>query len=342
MATASAIIQSQQNYANTKDSTLQAFIWNLLDAAYVNYDGIVEELFVNHTPLNVVADMLDNIAGQFPAVPAVIVPDFNVPAVPDISFTAITHDITTLEQARADLLSDLVDGGYGIDTDDESRLLDRTRDRAAAEANAATAEADRVFQSRRFPTPPGTLYGALERVQQGQAEAVQAANRDIYVQRAQQFVQARQFAIQTAGIADRTRADIKEIQFRIEEARARYLLALFESELTLYRTQIAAAIDKATLTVRVFEAQATVANARVQASSDAAKVFIAEYQANVQSFLGVIDARIKNARAQLDAQVSRDNLVLEASKAGAGFFSNVVSSALGAINTMVSQTSEDA
>lgn len=341
MATATELVDDAQAYSNTQANSVQAFINQLVDAANVNYDGIIEDLQIFHTPLNVVADMLDNIAGTFPTPPTFVIPDFQVPAIPDVSFTAIEHDITTLEQARSELLSDLTSGGFGIDVNDETQLLDRTRDRTASEADTAIDEAGRVFANRRFSEPPGTLYGAMEQTLEGKRGEISEAAREIYVQRAQQFFNARQFAIQAAGVADRTRAEIKEIQFRIEEAEARFQLALFQSQLDSFRIQVQAAIDKVSLTVRVFEAHATVENARARVVAETAKVFIAEYGANVQSFLGVIDARIKNANNELAAQVQENEGKISAASQGANFYTNLVASALGAVNTVVSQSVEE-
>src|SRR5690606_24465878 len=119
-----------------------------------------------HLPVDSQVDALNNIAGTFPEPPAILIPGYAVPELPDISIDNIEHDLSVLEQARTELLSDLESGGYGIDTDDETQLLDRTRDRASKQAQAATAELELTFATRRFGTPPGTLYGPLERVRQ--------------------------------------------------------------------------------------------------------------------------------------------------------------------------------
>ncbi len=341
MATATELIANRESYVTDKDNSLSGFINLLLNAASVFYEDVVGDEQVFHSPLNRVEAMLNAIQTEFPEIPSTVIPDFAVPAVPDISFTDITHDITTLEAARAELLSDLNAGGYGIDTADETQLIDRTRDRQTAEAARAVDEVDRSFQNRRFSTPPGALYAAHEQVREAQRAAVSSVNREIYVQRADQFVRARQFAISTAGVADRTRADILEIQFRVEEQRARFLLALFQSQLDQFRTQVQFAIDKVTLAVRVYEAQSVVADSRVRSAAEAARVFVAEYQANTQAFLGVVNTRLANARNQLDAAKARSDAEIQTATAGVSYYSSVVQAALGAINTMVTQSSEN-
>lgn len=336
--TVDEVIANHTALVDAKSSEFELFVNELLDAATVLYENVVDDVLVAHVPLDVVTQMLDAIAGDFPAVPSISVPVFSVPAVPEVSFTTIEHDITVLEAARALLLDDLTEGGYGIDVDDETQLIDRLRDRATADAQAAVDEVERAFATRRFSEPPGTLFGALERVQEGKREAVSIAARDVYIQRAQQFVQARQFAIQTGPFADRTRAEIKEIQFRIEEARARYTLALFQAQLEHFKVQLSGALDKATLSVRLFEAQAAAANARAQIVAEKAKVFIGEYDANVRAFLGTMQIRLENAKNQLNAAASNAESRRDAAKAGANVFSTIVAHALGGLNTMVSQS----
>lgn len=342
MSTVDTIIADHLARIDSNATEFQQFVSQLLDATTVFYENVVEDVLVNHVPLDVVTQMMDAIAVDFPAVPSINVPTFAVPAVPEVSFTTIEHSITVLEAARTLALTDLQEGGYGIDTDDETQLIDRFRDRAAADAQAAVDEVERLYATRRFSEPPGTLFGATDRAREAMREAVSVASRDVYIQRATQFVQARQFVMQVAPVLDRTRADIKEVQFRIEEARARYLLTLFTAQLDHFKTQLSGALDKATLTVRIYEAQAAVADARARVAAEKAKVFIGEYEANVRAFLGVMQVRLENAKNQLNAAASNAESRRDAAKAGTDVFGTIVAHALGGLNTMVSKSATEA
>ncbi|MBI4695592.1 MAG: hypothetical protein HY749_16365 [Gammaproteobacteria bacterium] len=341
MTDATSLISDAQAYADSKDNDARAFINKLADAANVIYDGVVGDVEAYHVPITAAETMIDDLAITFPEIPTIVVPGYTVPAVPTISFTPIIHDITLLEAARSKLLGDLQAGGYGIDVNDETQLLDRERERIVAEAQQTADSVEVAFATRRFSEPPGTMFGAMSRMKESIREAVQLASRNIYIQRATQFFQARQFAVQTAATLDRTRADIIEIQFQIEEARARFALALFQSQLEQFKTQLSAAIDKASLAVRIYEAQATMVDARARISTQKAQVFIAEYQANVQAFLGVMEIRLRNAQNKLAAATATGDARRDAAKAGADFYSTLVAGALGAVNTMVSQSAQE-
>jgi hypothetical protein len=336
------VIANHTAQVNSKSSDFEKFVNALLDAATVLYESVVEDVIARHVSLDVVTQMLDSIAGDFPTVPAVTVPVFSVPNVPDVSFSIIERDLLVLETARGLALRDLEDGGHGIHANDELGLVERLTIRATADAQTAVDELQRVITTRRFEEPPGTLFGSLERARAGQREAVAGAARDVYIQRAQQYVQARQFAIQMAPVLERARADVEEVRFRMEEARARYALELFQAQLEHFKVQLSGALDKATLSVRIFEAQGAVANAKAQIVAEKAKVFIGEYETNVRAFLGVMTVRLENAKNRLNAAASNAESRREAAKAGAQLFGGIIAHALGGLNTMVSQSKTEA
>lgn len=340
MATVDEIIESNQDFADTQKNDMVSFINAVADAASVNFSGNVESTNAGYNSVDSQVDAINEIAGSFPSVPSVVYPSYVAPEIGDISISELTHDITTLEAARSLILDDVQNGGYGIDTDDESALLDRTRDRVENEADKSKDEVERSYSSKRFNIPPGALHDASSKIQQSKRSALSEVNRDIYINRSEQFVRARQFAVQTAGVLDKTRADILEIQFRIEEARARFSLASFQSQLEAYRIKIMAALDQAKLTINIYETQSKVVSERVRAASDAAKVRVASYEANYKSLLGVLEYNLKQSMAELEAEKEEATLRLKAATSGTDFYSSIVSGAMSAINTVVSQSSE--
>jgi hypothetical protein len=342
MATVDQIITDNLNFVDDKQNDMASFVNEISDAAFTNFLADVYDVGAGYIPVESDIEAINNLVGSFPSVPAIVIPSYAPPELADISIDDVEHDITVLEAARAMLLGDLQDGGYGIDTDDESALLDRTRDRTAMEATRATEEVERVYTNRRFPTPPGALFDAQERIRQTERSALSEVNRDIFIRRSEQFFQARQFAIQTAGTLDKLRADILEIQFRIQETRARFALAAFQSQLDSYRIRISAAIDQAKLTLDRYQIQSGVTSDRVRLAAETAKIRIGEYQANYTSLLGVLDYNLKQSLAEIDAIKQQADLRLKAATAGADFYASIVSGALSAVNTVVSQTTEEA
>lgn len=101
MATIDQVIEAQLARVGANSDEFTIFIAKLLDSAAVLYENVVEDVIIRHVPLDVVTQMMDAIAVDFPAVPILAIPNYSVPAVPDISFTVIEHSITVLEAARA-------------------------------------------------------------------------------------------------------------------------------------------------------------------------------------------------------------------------------------------------
>lgn len=141
---------------------------------------------------------------NLPSAPVIALPEF-ITTVPTASFSAPSNNFTwaeddysstMLDTAKAKLLADMQNGGYGIEVTDETRLWDRMTERELAQANAETEEIERTFAMRRFPVPPGTMYQAMERARQTAQDAASTASRDIAVRRSELLVQNRQFTLE--------------------------------------------------------------------------------------------------------------------------------------------------
>src|SRR6266850_4842725 len=149
--------------------------------------------------------------------PVISAPPTQVPASPDLNFFSLqdfpmpvdnllapTAVFTFAEQAynttltdplRAKLLADLQNGSYGIDPTDEIALLNRARDREVELAMTRIDDAGRVMAARGFPLPPGEFAIAVDRAYQELQNKVSGVNREITLDRAKRFVDARQLTI---------------------------------------------------------------------------------------------------------------------------------------------------
>lgn len=149
--------------------------------------------------------------------------------------TAYTSDL--LNQARALLLSDLANGGYGLDPRDEQALWERSKDREQQNVNAAILETTRAIASRGFPMPSGALLAGVMKVQQAARGSLSSINRDISLKRADLYVQARQFALQTG--------------LNAEQFMANYYGGFAERQLNALRYSL----EKIGVDVRIWEAE---------------------------------------------------------------------------------------
>ena len=112
------------------------------------------------------------------------------------SYEEQTYSSELLTSLQILLSSDIEDGGYGINPDDEQKLYTRAREREVKQAATAVNQARKGIAARGFPVPPGSLY-ATERVILSQgAVSLAELNREIVLKRSDLYVAARQFAVQ--------------------------------------------------------------------------------------------------------------------------------------------------
>jgi hypothetical protein len=337
------VIANHTAQVNSKSSDFEKFVNALLDAATVLYESVVEDVIARHVSLDVVTQMLDSIAGDFPTVPAVTVPVFSVPNVPDVSFSIIERDLLVLETARGLALRDLEDGGHGIHANDELGLVERLTIRATADAQTAVDELQRVITTRRFEEPPGTLFGSLERARAGQREAVAGAARDVYI------TSVPSSTCRPASSRSRWHQcwnEPAQMSKKLDSVWRRHARAMhsncFRPNWSTSRFSYPALSTRRRCRCGYSRAQGAVANAKAQIVAEKAKVFIGEYETNVRAFLGVMTVRLENAKNRLNAAASNAESRREAAKAGAQLFGGIIAHALGGLNTMVSQSKTEA
>lgn len=111
------------------------------------------------------------------------------------AFAEQEYQSALLDSLKAKLISDLANGGYGIETADESGLWERLRERELVAMNAAIDEVSRLTAARGMTLPPGALNAAIARAQQEAMAKISSASRDIAIKRADLYVENRKFTI---------------------------------------------------------------------------------------------------------------------------------------------------
>lgn len=106
------------------------------------------------------------------------------------------YDSALLDELKRKLMYDLINGGYGIEDDDEMRLWQRAREREAINSEAAIQDVTRQVAARGFDVPPGTLNAMVQAAQQAALENNSTLSREILIKKADLYVQNRQFTIQ--------------------------------------------------------------------------------------------------------------------------------------------------
>ncbi len=193
------------------------------------------------------------------------------------SFFEDYYSSTLLDATKAKLLTDLEQGGYGIEPNDEQQLWERARDREAQASRVRVEEVDRQITSRNFPMPGGTYQLALDAAAaQGQGE-VSDLNRDIALRRSELYVQNRQFTLSQSTA--------------VENVLIGYHASVMERRLNAARLTLQAAID-------VFDASVRAFNARLQNYQVEAQVYEALLR-GVQSKLEIWRTEIEGKRLEL-------------------------------------------
>lgn len=225
---------------------------------------------------------------EFPSLATVVIPETLTLEVPTLElnevddellvpsnvfqFSEIEYQSDVLDELKALLLSDLQNGGYGINTEDEQRLWDSARDRAAQAMLASREELDRVFSSRGLTMPSGAHAKALRDSGFKYAEEINQANRDISHKRADMYVEARKFAVEKG--------------LNLEDLLIRNHGFMMERALNAARITVEMGIEVFNASVR-----------RVQAQVEAYRARVSKYQA----LLGSLETRAAVYRTEVDA-----------------------------------------
>jgi len=148
------------------------------------------EVVLFETPIVAPDDLgIDNIV--------LAVPNMNlVLPVNTFSYDEETYSSELLVSVTALLSSDIEDGGYGIDPDDEQLIYDRAREREAKQSATSVNQARKGIAARGFPVPPGSLYATEQVILSQSAVSLAELNREIVLKRSDLYVAARQFAVQ--------------------------------------------------------------------------------------------------------------------------------------------------
>lgn len=185
-----------------------------------------------------------------------------------------------LDAQKAKLLDNLENGGYGIETADESALWERARERELENARAATESVFAETASRGFPIPPGSSLVALQRAHQELQNRMSEVSREIALKRADLYVENRKFTIQ-------------EVR-SLEAVLIGFHNSVQERALNAAKTAIEVAVS-------IYEAQLKRYNARLDAYRTEAQVFESKIRAAL-SQVEIFRTTMEGKRLEVDVQ----------------------------------------
>ena len=291
---------------------------------------VINDVAVPDAPvLSVPAEPTLSTYGELPAAPVIDMPYFDA-SLPIDDLTAPTSEFSFYEQAyssalldsvKAKLLSDMENGGYGIEPGDELQIWERARARENILAQQTADAAVSFHSARGFRLPPGDLNVALQREQQALQDKLSTISRDIALKRADLYVQNRQFTItqvkELEGVLINYHNSVMERALNASKAVLEFAISIFNAQVAKYNAQMAAYQTQAQVfetRVRAALAQVEVYRAilegrRTEVEIDKAKVDLYRTQiAAVDAVIGIYRTRMEAARIQSEVEASKLNV----------------------------------
>ena len=204
-----------------------------------------------------------------------------------------------LDEIKSQELSDLVNGGFGIDPRDEEQLVGRVRDREARAGRTREAQALRNFASRGHHLPSGPLDDALRQAQFETQATISAGEREIYTVRADLYRKTREFILQ----AGTTLVEFLGNLFSFKQERA-LKAAIFVSEFSV--TVFDALVKRYNTQILAYNAAADAHRILIQAELAKIEIFAQQIQAQKligdlnEQLIAIYTAQVNAVQAEID------------------------------------------
>lgn len=276
-----------------------------------------------------------------------------MPTTPTLSFTYADPGYASAmhDPMISKLLADLLNGGYGIDDADETRLWNRERDREVASAQANIDELKRQAASTSFPMPQGALYAAIQKARQELLNKTSSVNRDIGLKRADMYVEQRRKVIeQVLAVESQNIMLYNAIQGRgldIAKTQIAMAISIFEAGIAGIKLQFEAVLKQIEAQMEFSKTSAMVYNADIALYQVYVNALVADSQAFIMNQRNILD----RDRSKLFASVEQVKFRLEQlrlgvenskdiNKYGTEFFRTALGSSMNGINGLAVQTTD--
>lgn len=249
------------------------------------------------------------------------------------------------------LLTDLLNGGYGIDTNDEIALFNRERDREVLATRITIEEVKRQSAETGFTMPQGAMYLALQKARQEQLAKLSSVNRDIGLKRADLYVQHRERVItQVLATEEQSIGLYNAIQNRavqIAQVEVQLSIAIFDAGIKLFQAQQQALISQIEAQIESARAQVSIYASDVQAYAAYVNALVAGAQIDIANSQNLLKRDIQAHQSRADIvrfQLQQLATTVEARKAinqfGVEFFRTALGAALNNVNGVATSTQE--
>ena len=250
------------------------------------------------------------------------------------NFNEVEYSSALKTAVASGLLTEIQNGGYGLNANDETLLFDREREREAKAGLSAVEETKKQFASLGFILPPGALVAAVNKATQEMLNKVSSINRELGLKRADLYWDGKKFtyqqAIQLESYLMNLHNSVQERTLNAAKAQIEVVINIFNAEVTRYKakqerfvalaevfkTKIQAELAK----VEIYKAQMDGAKLEVEVNRsqialysermNAVKVMMEIYKTDVDVFRVLSEVekiKVDIFRAEVEAYVAEIN-----------------------------------
>jgi len=184
----------------------------------------------------------------------------------------LTQSLNLADALYSKIYTDLVDGGYGIETEDEEALWARVRDRELKAASTMIDDMKSKSAALGYAIPPGTLVEGIQQAINKAHDNLSEANRDISIKRADLYRDTRKFTIEQAGNL------------------SKYLFDLTNSKVTMLKNISDAQIEEAKLTIEGFKAEVDEFKASLEKATEEQRLLAELWKVDIEGWVKKIEA----------------------------------------------------
>jgi hypothetical protein len=198
------------------------------------------------------------------------------------------------------LLDEIQNGGYGLNSNDETLLFDRERERESKAGLASVEETKKQFAALGYALPPGALVAAVNKATHELLNKVSSINRDLGLKRSDLYWEGKKFTVQQAiqleSYLMNLHNSIQERALNAAKAQIEVVISIFNALVIRYKAKQ----ERFVALAEVFKTKIQAELAKVEiykAQMDGAKV---EVEIN-RSQIALYSERIGAIKTQLEA-----------------------------------------
>lgn len=327
----SEIIDRQLAFANNALQGMNSYVETMVSAATVDIDIPLPAAIGTALDFDFSMDVFNDLLARRPVAPVINhIDDIVLPPAPNIFIPDI--DTALLSNFWNDILrklhDDLANGGYGIETTDETGAYERAKERERLEYLSQVEAADEVMATSGFKIPTGALIKIRQKARDQYQGKLATINRDIMLKRVDLFVQCRQYAIEKGIMFGEFFINLAKVQVDLYESLVRGAIAVVEAK---YKNEM--------LKLEAFKAEVDAYSAEIRAITALYEFAASMAEREIKMQLMILQANLELAKTRLQMAIEAAKLRLAGITASADVYKAICASAIGTIHASASLSS---